>query len=251
MIIKKTPEQIEKMYKAGQVLAGIMEELRPLVVPGAIIKDIDAHAERSIRLRGGVPSFLGYRGFPGSICASVNEVVVHGIPDETALKEGQVISVDCGLILDGWHADNAYTWAVGSIDNETQRLLDVTAASLEAAIEQCKPGNHLGDISAAVQELAEGAGFHVVREYAGHQIGRAMHEGDVQVPNYGKAGRGIPLEAGMVFAIEPMVNAGTHETKLLDDGWTVVTSDASLSAHFEHTVAITESGPRVLTRLAA
>ncbi|MCA1840881.1 MAG: type I methionyl aminopeptidase [Actinobacteria bacterium] len=249
MIIKKSAEQIEKMYRAGQVLAEVMVELKPLIVPGAILKDIDAQAERSIRLRGGVPSFLGYRGFPASICASINDVVVHGIPDERALKPGEVIALDCGLILDGWHADNAYTYGIGTIDPQAQLLLDITQASLEAAIEQCKPGNHLGDVGYAVQKVAEDAGFFVVREYAGHQIGRSMHEGDVQVPNYGKPGRGIVLEPGMVFAVEPMINSGTWQTRLLDDGWTVVTMDGSLSAHFEHTVAITEHGPRVLTAL--
>lgn len=250
MIIKKSSEQIEKMYRAGQVLAEVVLELREAVAPGARLIDLNDLAERSIRLRGGVPSFLGYRGFPASICASPNEVVVHGIPDETELKQGDTIAVDFGLILDGWHADTAYTFSVGAISSDAERLLKVTEESLYAAVAECKIGNYVSDISNAVEIVAEEAGFGVVREYAGHGVGRSLHE-DPQVPNYGPAGRGPKLEAGWVLAIEPMVNLGGWETKLLDDGWTVVTADGSISAHFEHTVAVTDGGPRILTQLPA
>lgn len=246
MILKKTPEQIERMRRAGKALAEIHKEIESAIQPGVPIKDLDQLAERSIRLRGAVPSFLGYRGFPATICASLNEVVVHGIPNGRRLEEGDIFSVDLGLILDGWHADRAHTYPVGQIDEKTQKLLDVTERSLRAGIEKCRPGNHLSDISHAIQQDVEREGFSIVREYAGHGIGRDMHE-DPQVTNYGPPGRGPLLEAGMVFAIEPMVNAGTWETKLLNDGWTVVTADGSLSAHFEHTVAVTEDGPVVLT----
>jgi len=248
MIIKKTIEQIDKMKTAGQVLAGIFQALGPQIAPGISTREINDLAERLIREHGGVPSFLGYRGFPASICASPNNAIVHGIPNDGPLVEGDILSVDCGLILDGWHADSAYTYPVGKIDEEAARLLEVTVRSLRAGIEQCRPGNRVGDIGAAIQKVVEDAGFSVVREYAGHQIGRQMHEGDVQIPNYGTAGRGPVLEPGIVFALEPMVNAGDWRTKLLDDNWTVVTEDGSLSAHFEHTVAITPAGPMVLTQ---
>lgn len=246
MILKKTPEQIEKMRRAGKALAEIHKELESAIKPGVAVKELDELAERSIRLRGAVPSFLGYRGFPATICASLNEVVVHGIPNGRKLEKGDIFSVDLGLILDGWHADRAHTYPVGQIDEKSQKLLDVTERSLHAGIEKCVPGNHLSDISHAIQVEVEKEGFAIVREYAGHGIGRDMHE-DPQVTNYGPPGRGPVLQAGMVFAIEPMVNAGTWETKLLNDGWTVVTADGSLSAHFEHTVAVTDDGPVVLT----
>lgn len=246
MIIKKSPEQIEAMHRAGRVLAEVINELKSSIAPGVIVSDLDAHAERSIRTRGGVPSFLGYRGYPASICASLNEVVVHGIPSDQKLEEGDILAVDFGLTLDGWHADSAITVGVGEIDEESERLLRVTEESLMAAIAQCRPGKHLGDVSHAVQEMVEAAGFTVVREYAGHGIGRSLHE-DPQVPNWGEPGRGPKLEAGLVIAVEPMVNAGGWRTKMLDDGWTVVTDDGSRSAHFEHTVAITEEGPKILT----
>jgi len=235
------------MQRAGRALAEVHDELRNVLRPGLKIIDLNELVERSIRLRGGTPSFLGYRGFPASICASVNEVVVHGIPDERTLKTGDIFSADIGLILDGWHADRAHTYPIGPISDGAQRLLNATEASLHAGIEQCRPGNRLSDISHAIQKVVESAGFSVVREYAGHQIGRQMHEGEVWLSNFGPAGKGPLLEAGMVFAIEPMVNAGKWQTRVLDDGWTVVTADGSLSAHFEHTVAITPAGPLVLT----
>lgn len=247
MIIKKSPEQIGKMREAGVALARIFKKLEEEIAPGITTQEINDLADQLIRREGGEPSFLGYKGFPASICASPNEVIVHGFPDKEPLEEGEIVSVDCGLILDGWHADSAYTYAIGNITEEANRLLEITVRSLRAAIEQCRPGNRLGDVGYAVQKVVEDAGFSVVKEYAGHQIGRQMHEGDVQVPNSGTPGRGPLLEAGMVFAIEPMVNAGDWRTKVLDDGWTVVTADGSLSAHFEHTVAITDNGPKVLT----
>lgn len=247
MIIKKTPDQIASMRRAGKALAEVYKEVERAIRPGADVMDLDRLAERSIRTRGAVPSFLGYKGFPGSICASVNEVVVHGIPEHRRLHEGDIFSADIGLILDGWHADCAHTFPVGKVSAEAAKLLRVTQASLMAGIEQCRPGKHLSDISHAIQKVVEEEGFSVVREYAGHQIGRQMHEGEVWVSNLGPPGRGPLLEPGMVFAIEPMVNAGTWQTQVLNDGWTVVTADGRLSAHFEHTVAITEEGPLVLT----
>ena len=250
MIHKKTPEQLEKMLYAGQALAEVIAELAKALAPGITLLEVDAMAETLIRDRGAVPSFLGYRGFPGSICASPNSVIVHGIPDGTVMKDGDLLSVDAGLILDGWHADSAYTYPIGTVSAKAKRLLEATQASLEAGIAQCQPGNRLTDISHAVQRVVEKAGFSVVKEFVGHGIGRDLHE-DPQIPNFGPPGRGPQIEAGMAFAIEPMVNVGGWRTRTLDDGWTVVTADGSLSAHFEHTVAVTPAGPLVLTRLPA
>jgi len=224
MIETKTPEQIGKMLAAGQALADVIAELATSVAPGVSSAELDAVAERLIREKGAVPSFLGYRGFPASICASPNKVIVHGIPSREPLKEGDLLSVDVGLILDGWHADSAYTYPVGSISSKASRLIEVTKSSLEAGIEQCQPGNRLTDISHAIQRVIEHAGFSVVREFVGHGIGRNLHE-DPQIPNFGSPGRGPLIEPGMVFAIEPMVNIGTHKTKVLDDGWSVMTAD--------------------------
>ncbi|GAC1362111.1 MAG: type I methionyl aminopeptidase [Actinomycetota bacterium] len=250
MILKKTPEQIDRMLQAGQALAEVIAQLASYVVPGVSSLELDGKAERLIRERGAVPSFLGYRGFPGSVCASPNQVIVHGIPGPARLRAGDLLSLDVGLILDGWHADSAYTYPVGAISPTAQRLLDVTRASLDAGIEQVRPGNHLTDISHAVQRVVEQGGFSVVREFVGHGIGRELHE-DPQIPNFGPPGRGPVMEPGMVFAIEPMVNVGGWRTRTLEDDWTVVTADGSLSAHFEHSVAVTPSGPLVLTRLPA
>jgi methionyl aminopeptidase len=247
VIIKKTPEQIQKMREAGRALAAVVRELEKEITPGITAQELNDLAHELMVARNAVPSFLGYQGYPASICVSPNHVIVHGIPDKRKLVEGEILSVDFGLILDGWHADTASTYGVGAIEPQTRRLLEVTEQSLRAGIEECRPGRRLQDIGAAIQEVVEAAGFSVVREYAGHQIGRQMHEGNIQVPNYGIRGRGPVLEAGMVFALEPMVNAGGWKTRLLDDGWTVVTDDGSLSAHFEHTVAITPNGPQVLT----
>jgi methionyl aminopeptidase len=249
LIIKKTPEQVEKMSTAGRALVEVVKAIRARIGVGITTQELDELAHRMITERGAEPSFLGYHGYPASICASPNEVIVHGFPSRQKMKEGEILSVDVGLILDGWHADTAYTYPIGDVEPDVRRLLDVTEKSLEAGIAECRPGNRLYDISAAIQQVVEDAGFSVVREYAGHGIGREMHEGGVQVPNYGNPGHGPVLEPGMVFAIEPMVNMGTWKTRALDDGWTVVTQDGSLSAHFEHTVAITPKGPRVLTAL--
>ena len=246
MISRKSAKELDKMRRAGRALAEVHAELARAVAPGVRIKDLDDLADGLIRDRGGVPSFLGYRGYPGRICASVNEVIVHGIPDERVLEDGDILSIDVGLTVDGWHADSAVTHGVGPITEEAKRLLDVTQRSLEAGIDQCRAGAHLSDISHAIEALVVGEGFSVVREFVGHGIGRSLHE-DPQVPNFGPPGEGPVLQPGMVLAIEPMVNIGGWKTKTLSDGWTVVTLDGSLSAHFEHTVAVTENGPEVLT----
>lgn len=246
MITRKSAKDLHKMRRAGRALAEVHHELAKAIVPGARLRDLDTLADTLIRERGAVPSFLGYRGYPGRICASPNEVIVHGIPDDRLLAEGDILSVDVGLILNGWHADSAVTHGVGEISPQARRLLDVTEASLEAGIGECNAGAHLSDISHAIEALVVREGFSVVREFVGHGIGRQLHE-DPQVPNFGPPGQGPVLEPGMVLAIEPMVNAGTWKTRTLKDGWTVVTLDGSLSAHFEHTVAITENGPEVLT----
>lgn len=249
MIVKKTPEQIERMRRSGSALAEVHKILADEIKVGVTTLYLDKLAGDLIRERGGVPSFLGYRGYPATICTSRNEVVVHGIPDKRKLADGDILSVDIGLILDGWHADRAITYAIGKVGRSTTRLLEVTEESLRAAISVCRPGKRLGDVSHAVESVVTPAGFGIVREYAGHQIGRQMHEGNIWIPNFGPPGRGPVLEVGMVFALEPMVTAGGWKTKLLDDGWTVVTEDYSLAAHFEHTVAVTAEGPLVLTEL--
>jgi methionyl aminopeptidase len=235
------------MRRAGKVVAEMHECCGAAAKPGATTLDIDRVAREVIDRRGARSNFLGYRGFPAVVCTSPNDVIVHGIPsDSVVLQEGDILSIDCGAIIEGWHADAAVTVPIGEIDAESQRLIDVTRESLEAAIEQVVEGKRLGDIGAAVEGRAEAAGFTVVREYVGHGIGTAMHE-EPQVPNYGPAGRGLKLREGIVLAIEPMVNAGGAETEVLDDGWTVITRDGRRSAHFEHTIAVTEHGPEVLT----
>ena len=247
MITRKTPEQIALMRKAGKVVAEMHECCTRAAKPGATTMDVDAVARDVLERRGARSNFLNYHGFPAVVCTSPNEVIVHGIPSDTVvLDEGDILSIDCGAIIEGWHADAAITVPVGEIDDESKRLVEVTRASLEDAIEEIVPGHRLGDIGAAVEARALAAGFGIVREYVGHGIGTAMHE-DPQVPNYGPPGRGLKLKEGHVFAIEPMVNAGGEETLLLDDGWTVVTRDGRRSAHFEHTIACTEHGPEVLT----
>jgi methionyl aminopeptidase len=245
-IILKTPEQIEEMAVAGRVQARCLQMLRTKVRPGVTTDDLDRAAERFIASQDAVPSFLGYRGFPGSICASPNSMVVHGIPGPYALKRGDIISIDVGVTKDGWVADAALTVGVGEISAEAQQLLKTTEASLHAAVEQARPGNHLGDISHAVQKRVEQDGLSIIRSLVGHGVGRDMHE-DPQVPNFGEPGRGPELEPGMVIAIEPMVNAGGPDVALGDDNWAVYAADGSLAAHFEFTVAVTESGPRILT----
>jgi len=229
------------------VVAEMHEVCIRAAVPGATTLQVDAAAREVIARRGARSNFLGYHGFPAVVCTSPNDVVVHGIPSaDVVLHEGDILSIDCGAIIEGWHADAAITVPIGEVDDESTRLMAVTRRSLEAAIDQVVEGHRLGDVGAAVEGIAERAGFSVVREYVGHGIGTAMHE-DPQVPNYGPAGRGMKLKVGHVLAIEPMVNAGTAETEVLDDGWTVVTADGRRSAHFEHRIAVTEHGPEVLT----
>ena len=235
------------MRRAGLILADSMKKLEEALTPGVSTEELDKIAEDFITAAGAKPSAKGYRGFPGAICISPNNVIVHGIPDSTVLKDGDIVSLDVAIQYEGFHVDNAKTYAVGEIAPEKQRLLDVTEAALEAAIEQCEPGKRLGDVGSAVEQVATKAGYSVVREYVGHGVGRAFHE-DPQIPNYGPPGRREVLAPGMTLAIEPMVNMGAAQTKLLDDNWTVITADGSLSAHFEHTVAITPDGHLVLTR---
>ena len=246
MIVRRSRAEIETMREAGRVTARALRCVGEAVAAGVTTGDLDDVAVQVIAEAGARPAFKGYHGFPSTICASRNSVVVHGIPGKTRLEPGDIISIDVGAIVEGYYGDSAATFAVGEIEPETARLLDATRSSLEAGIRRCVPGMRLYDISAAVQQVAEGAGFSIVREYVGHGIGRQMHE-EPQVPNYGTAGRGPTLQAGMVLAIEPMVNAGGAAVRQLDDGWTVVTEDGSCSAHFEHTVAITDDGPIVLT----
>ncbi len=247
MIVRKSAAEIARIAAAGRVLADCIDALAEAVRPGVSTGELDRLAESFIRERGGVPTFLGYRGFPRSICASPNDMVVHGIPGKTRVTDGDLLSLDVGVTLDGYVADSAVSLAVGTVGAEARRLMDVTRESLEAGLAECRAGRRLGDVSHAVQEVVEDAGFSVVRSLVGHGVGRTMHE-DPQIPNYGEPGRGPRLEEGMVFAIEPMVNAGGYEVYVADDGWSIYTSDGSLSAHFEHTVAVTREGPKVLTR---
>ena len=248
MIIRKSNEEIAKMRRAGKIVAETHQLLADNIEPGISTQELDQLAEDYIKGQGAEPIFKGYHGFPASICASVNEVIVHGIPDDYKLQEGDIISIDIGARIDGFCGDAARTWGVGEISQEANDLLEVTNESLETAIEQAELGNRLSDISNAVQSYVEPQGYSVVRNYSGHGIGRKMHEAP-QIPNYGKPNRGPRLKEGMVLAIEPMINVGTHKNKTLDDGWTVVTEDKELSAHFEHTVAVTEDGPEILTTL--
>ena len=246
MIIKKTPEQIDRMAAAGAILVKTMNLLAGKIRPGVTTADLDEAAEKFIRSQGATPAFKGYRGFPGSICASPNDMVVHGIPGKFKLSRGDVLSVDIGVVYDGWVADAARTFPVGEVGAAVQNLLAATERALHAGVAQCVPGKRMGDLSSAIQNVAESAGLSVVRSLVGHGIGRSMHE-DPQIPNFGKAGTGIPLEEGMVLAIEPMVNLGTEDIKMGDDGWAGYSKDDSPAAHFEFTVAVTAHGPRVLT----
>jgi len=246
-IMIKTPQEIEKMRVSGIALRKVHDAITPHVVAGASTMDLEEIAVAKISELGGKAAFKGYHGYPSALCTSINEEVVHGMPNaKRVLKDGDILSIDCGVIIDGFYSDAAVTYAIGKPEPRIQKLLDVTKASLEAAIEQCQVGGRLFDISATVQEICEAEGFGVVREFVGHGIGRSMHE-DPQVPNFGSRGKGPRLKAGMVLAIEPMINAGKPEVKVLPDGWTAVTLDGSYSAHFEHTVAITKDGPLVLT----
>ncbi|MBW6467878.1 MAG: type I methionyl aminopeptidase [Coriobacteriia bacterium] len=246
MIIRKSVSELATMREAGRITARALRLVGEAVVPGVTTAELDAIAEEAIRSAGAVPAFKGYHGFPGTICSSINDQVVHGIPGAVPLREGDIISVDVGAIVEGYFGDSARTFAVGAISGDARALMDATRSALEAGIAECVPGRRLYDISHAVQSVAEAAGFSVVREYVGHGIGRAMHE-DPQLPNFGAPGQGPTLASGMVFAIEPMVNSGQAAVRSLEDGWTVVTEDGSLSAHFEHTVAVTDDGPLVLT----
>jgi methionyl aminopeptidase len=246
MIIKKTPAEIEKMAASGAVVVAALDLLAAKARPGASTAELDQAAERLIRAHGGIPSFKGYRGFPGSICASPNSMVVHGIPGPYRLRRGDIISLDVGVTLDGWVGDAARTVAVGPVSAEAQNLLDVTERSLLAGVAACVLGNRLGDVSHAVQTVAEAGGLAIVRSLVGHGVGRDMHE-DPQVPNYGNPGKGQVLEEGMVIAIEPMTTAGGPAVRMARDGWAIYSQDNSLAAHFEFTVAITRDGPRILT----
>ncbi len=244
----KAPEQISVMRRAGRVVAEMLDACEAAARPGVTTADLDRVARDVLAKRKAKSNFLNYHGYPAVICTSPNDVIVHGIPGSYRLRDGDLISIDCGAIIEGWHGDAARTIPVGDISEEARKLIRVTEESLWAGIAHVRKGSRLSDIGHAVQTVAEGAGFSVVREYVGHGIGRAMHE-EPQVPNYGEPGKGIKLKVGHVLAVEPMVNLGSAETRLHDDGWTVATADGSLSAHFEHSIAVTEDGPEVLTVL--
>ncbi|WP_019123517.1 type I methionyl aminopeptidase [Brevibacillus massiliensis] len=248
MIILKSRMELEIMREAGRIVALTHQELARAIKPGVTTKQLDELAETFIRSKGAVPSFKGYGGFPGSICASVNEELVHGIPGKRVLNEGDIISLDIGAEFQGYHGDSAWTYAVGKVSEEAERLMRVTEESLYKGLEQARPDARLSDISHAIQVHAEAAGFSIVREYVGHGVGRDLHE-DPQIPNYGPPGRGPRLKPGMVLAIEPMVNAGERYVRTLEDKWTVVTVDGKKCAHYEHTIAITEEGYEILTKL--
>jgi methionyl aminopeptidase len=246
MIIRKSTAEIEMMANAGRIVAETIGLLRDHVRPGVSTGELDELAEDFIVSQGGASSFKGYRGYPAAICTSPNDMVVHGIPNGRTVSEGDILSVDVGVVLDGFVADSAYTFAVGEISADAERLLEGCQSALAAGIAQCRAGNRLSDVSHAIQVATEEAGFSVVRSLVGHGIGRAMHE-DPQIPNYGPPGRGPELQPGMTFAIEPMINAGSPDVYLHDDEWSISTIDGSLSAHFEHTVAVTDDGPKILT----
>ena len=246
MIILKTKEEIEYLRESNQIVAAILNELKGIVEPGITTQDLDVFAEKKIREKGGIPAFKGYRNFPANLCVSINEQIVHGIPGSRNIKEGDIVSIDLGIILNGFYGDAAITVPVGKISEEAARLLDVTEKALYKGIERARVGGRLYDISHAIQSWVEGQGFSVVRDFVGHGVGRALHE-EPQVPNYGQPNRGVQLKKGMVIALEPMVNAGTWKVRVEPDGWTAVTQDGSLSAHFEHTIVITDDGPDILT----
>ena len=250
MIVLKSASDIGKMAAAGEIVASTLGLLESAIRPGVATGDLDRLAEEFIRDHGGAPTFKGYRGFPASICASPNAMVVHGIPGSYEADDGDILSIDVGVTLDGFVADSAWTFPVGEIADDTQRLLSVCRDALGAGIAAAQPGGHVGDVSAAVQTVTEAAGFSIVRTLVGHGVGRSMHE-EPQVPNFGEVGRGAELRVGTTIAIEPMITAGGAEVVVAEDGWSILTSDSSLSAHFEHTVAITTDGPRVLTQSEA
>jgi methionyl aminopeptidase len=246
MIILKSREEIEKIRKSNRIAAQILEKLREIIAPGITTADLDRVAEEMAGRNSARPAFKGYRGYPASLCTSINSEVVHGIPSARELREGDIVSLDFGILFEGYYGDSALTVPVKEVSPEGMRLIRVTEESLYRGIEQARAGNRLGDISAAVQEHVEAAGFSVVRDYVGHGIGKSLHE-DPQIPNYGTRGRGIVLKKGMVLAIEPMVNEGRYNVRVTGDGWTVVTEDGKLSAHFEHTIAISDDGPEILS----
>jgi methionyl aminopeptidase len=243
---RRSTDEIRTMRRAGRVVAEMHDRIRSALRPGVTTLQLDAIGREVLERRGARSNFLGYHGYPAVICASPNDVVVHGIPDGRVLDDGDIVSIDCGAIVDGYHGDAAFTAGVGTIDAEAERLVDVARRALEVGIAELRPGGRLGDLGAAVESTIEGAGFSVVRDYVGHGIGTAMHE-PPDVPNFGKPGRGKKVTVGDVFAVEPMVCAGSDATEVLDDGWTVVTVDGSLAAHWEHTVAVTDDGPEILT----
>lgn len=247
MITLKSKSEIEKMRAAGRLVARTLREVAATIEAGKTTpKQLDTLADRLIREAGAVPSFLGYRNYPAATCISVNEVVIHGIPNDVPLQDGDIVDLDFGVILDGWHGDGAWTFPVGAISESAQRLLNVTRESLFQGIAKARVGNRLGEVSSTIQKYVESHGYGVVRELVGHGIGRALHE-EPSVPNFGKAGKGPVLKEGMTFCIEPMVNEGTYKVKTLKDGWTMLTADGKLSAHFEHMVAVTKDGPEILT----
>lgn len=248
MVILKSPDEIEKMRAAGRILASTIQAVSAEVRPGVTPKQLDAIAHHLIAVAGATPSFLGYRDYPAATCISPNEIVVHGIPNDQPLKEGDIIGLDFGVFLNGYHADSAWTFPVGEVSEATKKLLRVSEESLYEGLKQAKAGNHIGDIAAAVQKHVESNGFSIVRDLVGHGIGQSLHE-EPSVPNFGKPGKGPVLKEGMTICVEPMVNSGTWKVKTLADGWTVVTADRRYSAHFEHTIAITKDGPDILTKL--
>jgi methionyl aminopeptidase len=248
VVTRKSREEIARMRQAGRIVAETLALVEEELMPGVSTARLDELAERHIRRSGAVPSFVGYRGYPSTLCISIDDEVVHGIPGDRLIREGQVVSVDVGAIVDGWHGDAARTFVVGDVDPAVQKLVETTRLAMMAGIEAAQPGNRVGDISAAVEDVAVAAGFGIVRQYVGHGIGTEMHQ-DPQVPNYRTGARGIRLDPGICLAIEPMLTLGAPETETLADGWTVVTRDGSLAAHFEHTIAVTERGPEILTAI--
>lgn len=247
MVILKLPDEIEKARTSNRIVAEVLNRLREKVKPGVRTRELDKLAAEIADKRGAKPAFKGYNGYPYALCVSVNEVVVHGMPSERILEEGDIVGLDFGVCYHGFFGDAAITLPLGRVTQKASRLMQVTEQSLYAGVEQAKAGNRLGDISAAVQDIVEAAGYSVVRDFVGHGIGKSLHE-EPQIPNFGKKGRGIELKSGMILAIEPMVNEGNYKVEILPDGWTVVTKDGSLSAHFEHSIAITDNGPEILSK---
>ncbi|MHB1925851.1 MAG: type I methionyl aminopeptidase [Leptospirillum sp.] len=246
MVYLKSFDEIEKIRRSSVAVANGLQKIKAAIQPGVSLKELDKIAEEHALRAGGLPAFKGYRSYPASLCVSVNHVVVHGIPSDYFLQEGDIVGIDYGIVIDGYYGDSAITVPVGNVSEKARNLVNVTRESLMKGIAQARPGNRIGDISNAVQVFAESNGFSVVRNFVGHGIGKRLHE-EPQIPNYGPRGKGLKLEVGMVLAIEPMINEGTHETEILSDGWTAVTKDRKLSAHFEHTIAILKDGPKILS----